>query len=389
MKFKTKGLMLALLIAASAMFFSSCKKNDSSTSNPLASTPLYDTLGWFIQGAKGSPSGQGTVMVADPANNGQKIQAGRLAIRTVVNKALPIIAGDPQLAIYFPVLLGELGQKNTTGYNELLTNFTDFVQQAVSGQTGLYTGLSMLQAHHFSATEQDGGNPRFGSSANQTADAGDFTKFIGDVVIAAQSLNVPNSVIGQLGVILNSVQGDVVQDKNPPKTSALYDTLGWFIQGAKGSGPYAGQGTSMMADPDNSGSYVQAGRLAIRTVVKTALPMIAGDNQLKVYFPVLIAELGNKNTTGFSDLLETFTDFVQAAVSGQDIYKGKSMIQAHNFATYNRFGDAQHPTADSADFDHFVGIVATAATSLKVPRSVIGQLGTLLYTTEGDVVQDK
>lgn len=181
------------------------------------------------------------------------------------------------------------------------------------------------------------------------------------------------------------------KNDNPPEpplaTSPLYDTLGWFIQGA--SGKVEGNGTKMIADPDHNGMKVQAGRLAIRTVVNTALPIIAGDPQLSVYFPTLLAELNAGNKTGYSDLLESFTDFVQQGVSGQMVYKGKSMLTVHNFATYKRFGDAQHPTADSADFDKFVGDIVVAANSLKVPASVIGQLGKLLYSTEGDVVQDK
>ncbi len=205
--------MLALLIAASAMFFSSCKKSTSSADNHLASTPLYDTLGWFIQGGKGSVAGQGTVMVNDPDNSGQKIQAGRLAIRTVVKTALPMIAGNAQLSVYFPTLIGELGANNSTGLSELLTNFTDFVQQAVSGQTGIYSGLSMVQAHRFTTSESMGGNPRFGDANHLTADSSDFNVFVGVVAQAATKLNVPNSVIGQLGALLFTTEGDVVQNK--------------------------------------------------------------------------------------------------------------------------------------------------------------------------------
>lgn len=62
-----------------------------------------------------------------------------------------------------------------------------------------------MKAAHNHAT-----HARFGSTAHPTSDAGDFDRFIGDVVIAAQSLSVPASVIGQLGVALNSVKGDIV-----------------------------------------------------------------------------------------------------------------------------------------------------------------------------------
>lgn len=187
-----------------ASIIASCKKDNNKPT--LATSPLYDTLGWFIQGATGPVAGNGTKMIADPDAQGQQIQAGRLAIRTVVNKAIQVIAGDPQLQPYFPTLLAEVSAGNTTGYSKLLNSFTDFVQQAVSGQM-IYKGRSMKEAHNHATYS------RFGSDNNPKADSSDFNQFIGDIVVAAQSLNVPNSVIGQLGVILVSTEGDVVQDK--------------------------------------------------------------------------------------------------------------------------------------------------------------------------------
>lgn len=80
---------------------------------------------------------------------------------------------------------------------------------------------------------------------------------------------------------------------------------------------------------------------------------------------------------------------MQQAASGQEVYHGKSMAEAHNHATYSRFGSDEHPTADSADFDQFIADVVAAAQSLDVPNSVIGQLGVALTSVEGDVVQDK
>lgn len=196
-----------LTLAFAGILITSCHKSSNNPTPTLASTPLYDTLGWFIQGGNGQVRGQGTVMINDPDKSGHKIQAGRLAIRTVVNKALGVIAADPKLADYFPTLLAEVNAGNTTGLSDLLENFTDFVQQATSGQM-IYTGMSMVAAHNHASYA------RFGSTAHPTADAADFNQFIGDVVIAAQSLSVPNSVIGQLGVKLNSVMKDVVQDPN-------------------------------------------------------------------------------------------------------------------------------------------------------------------------------
>ncbi|WP_129022287.1 globin family protein [Edaphocola flava] len=183
---------------------SSCKKDTTPDPTPLATTALYDTLGWFIQGATGPVAGNGTKMIDDPDNPGQKIQAGRLAIRTVVGKSLMVIAGDTALAEYFPTLLAEVGAGNMTGYNNLLQSFTDFVQQAVSTQTGVYKGKSMRDAHNFATYS------RFGSASAMKSTSADFDIFVGDVASAAASLNVPNSVIGQLGTLLYSVKADIV-----------------------------------------------------------------------------------------------------------------------------------------------------------------------------------
>jgi hypothetical protein len=380
MKFPLRKILIAAAIVLAIPFLNSCSKH-SGTNNSSVTTPLYDTLGWFIQGATGPVAGNGTKMVSDPSNSGQMIQAGRLAIRTVVNQALGVVAADPKMANYFPTLLAEVGANNTTGLSHLLETFTDFVQQAVSGQM-IYKGLSMKAAHNFST------NPRFGSATHMTADSTDFNQFMGDVVSAATTLKVPNSVIAQLGALLFSTEGDVVQDKTAIlATTPLYDTLGWFIQGA--TGPVAGNGVKMIPDPNNQGQMIQAGRLAIHTVVNKALGIIAADPKLSVYFPTLLAEVGANNTTGYSHLLETFTDFVQAGASGQHIYEGLSMKAAHNHATFSRFGDMNHPTADSTDFNQFIGDVVLAAQFYNVPNSVIGQLGVLLVSTEGDVVQKK
>lgn len=203
--------ILTMLIGVASI--TSCKKDDPTPDEPvvdnpmLESTPLYDTLGWFIQGGSQSMAieGQGTKMIADPDNSGQTIQAGRLAIRTVVNSSLQIIAGDPSLAVYFPTLLNEVGSGNTTGLAILLESFTDFVQQAVSGQM-IYTGKSMIEAHNHDTYS------RFGSTSQQfVTETSDFDQFVGNIVQASQSLNVPNSVIAQLGDILYSVEDDVVQ----------------------------------------------------------------------------------------------------------------------------------------------------------------------------------
>lgn len=380
MKIKSRLSLFFIPFLLAIFFFSACDNDDDPVQTPPMSTALYDTLGWFIQGAQGSAANQGTKMIDDPDNPGEKIQAGRFAIRTVVNKSLGVIAADPKLAEYFPVLLNEVGNGNTTGLAKLLNTFTDFVQQAVSGQQ-VYKGKSMVDAHNHAT------HSRFGSAEVPTADSADFDQFVGDIASAATSLHVPGRIIQQLGDLLYTTEGDVVQDLRPNlETTPLYDTLGWFIQGAHGSA--ANEGTVMINDPDNPGEKIQAGRFAIRTVVNKALGIIAGDSRLAKYFPVLLGEVGSGNTTGLAKLLNTFTDFVQQAVSGQQVYHGLNMVDAHKHSINPRFGSESTPAVvDEGDFDIFVGDVAQAAKELKVPNNVIAKLGTLLYTTKDAVVQ--
>jgi hypothetical protein len=197
---------LLLLLGAMLTATSSCSKS-SQQKDMLSTSPLYDTLGWFVQGGNGMVSGRGTQMISDPAHPGTMIQAGRLAIRTVVDTSIFVIASDPQMQPYFPVLLGEVSAGNLSGFLDLENELTNFIQQAVSGQK-IYTGLSMQAAHNHAS------NSRFGSNTSvetKTADAADFDRFVSDVAMAANKLQVPPSVIGQLGALLNTTKSQVVQ----------------------------------------------------------------------------------------------------------------------------------------------------------------------------------
>lgn len=206
MKTSLKMGWILIPLACIFLLLGSCHNNDKDDMAVIPSTPLYDTLGWFIQGGKGAIAGQGVKMVNDPENEGKKIQAGRLAIRTVVNEALGVIASDNKLAPYFPTLLAEVGAGDMTGFSHLLNSFTDFVQEAVSGQKDVYKGPDMVTVHNHASFK------RFGSTDKPTANGADFDIFIGDVAKAAQTLKIPASVIGQLGALLNSTKGDVVQN---------------------------------------------------------------------------------------------------------------------------------------------------------------------------------
>ena len=201
---KSQLIKIALIASLGALTMASCKDKTTTPVEPLKTTALYDTLGWFIQGATGPVAGQGTKMISDPETSGKTIQAGRLAIRTVIQKAEEVLAGDPQMAPFFPTLLAEVDAGNTTGFIDLRETFTDLVQQVASGQQ-IYEGLDMVTAHDHAK------HPRFGSSTQMKANNQNFDRFLVDVVDAMTQLEVPPSVQAQLGAALEATRSQVVQ----------------------------------------------------------------------------------------------------------------------------------------------------------------------------------
>jgi hypothetical protein len=173
---------IALAITGASLM-SSCSKSDSSSPKTL-----YDTLG-------------GTAMVADPSNSGTQIEAGRLAIRSVVDSAIFVVAGDAKLQPYFTILLAEVGSNNLTGFTALSKNFTDFVCVATGSKNFTYGGKSMTAAH----------DPAQNSRMAMKADSTDFALFVTDVAAGAAKCNVPTAIINRLGTILYSVEWSVVQ----------------------------------------------------------------------------------------------------------------------------------------------------------------------------------
>lgn len=182
-----KKLFLSLLalgmVGMLALSTQSCKKSTS------AAPTLYDTLG-------------GTAKQADPVG-GAQIEKGRLAVRSVIDSALYVIAADPAINGYFTVLLSELSAnpQNLSGFTELQNNLTDFFCVGAGSTNFHYTGMSMAAAH----------NPASNNRISQKVDAAGFTQFTNDVVIAAQKNNVPAGIIGSLGKVIASQQSVVVQ----------------------------------------------------------------------------------------------------------------------------------------------------------------------------------
>lgn len=181
-----KSLLLALGFGAVLyMSATSCKKDDDNNSTPT----LYDSLG-------------GTAMVVDPSDNSKMIEKGRLGIRSVVDSTIFVIAADNSLNTkFFSVLLGEVGSGDLSGFTELSNNLTDFFCVATGAKNFNYTGLNMTDAHN-PAT-----NPRMGMKANNA----DFDQFVNDLVIGAQKCGLSQQLIGQVGIVVNSVRSQVVQ----------------------------------------------------------------------------------------------------------------------------------------------------------------------------------
>lgn len=181
---KRVALLTTLIgIVVIGSFMGSCSKSSSP-----AKPTLYDSLG-------------GTAMVSDPANTGAKIEAGRLGIRSVIDSTIFVIAGDTKINSYFMVLLSEVGMGNTTGFEALSKNLTDFVCVGTGAKDFSYSGKTMTAAH----------NPSTNTRISMTVDAGDFNTFISDVVTGANKNAVPSNLIGSLGTILVSLETQVVQ----------------------------------------------------------------------------------------------------------------------------------------------------------------------------------
>ena len=181
-----KNLILATLALALCAVLTvstqSCKK--STTASPT----LYDTLG-------------GTAKVNDPVVANTQIEKGRLAIRSVIDSALYVIAADDSINPYFMTLLTEIHGGNLSGFTELQNNLTDFFSVGAGAKDYSYTGLSMANAH----------NPATNSRITSKVTNNAFAQFTNDVVIAAQKNNVPTNVIGSLGKVIASQQALVVQ----------------------------------------------------------------------------------------------------------------------------------------------------------------------------------
>ncbi len=167
--------------------FTSC--GDKEEPDPMEpDTTLYGKLG-------------GETMVADPTAPGTMIEQGRLNLRAVVDSTIFVIAGTPDLSVYFAPLLQEVGAGNLSNIAVLSKDLVDFFCVATGAENFEYTGLNMVDAHD-PAT-----NPRMGAKSDDKG----FDDFIGAVVVGAQQNDVPNDLIGEVGALIETLRGAVVQ----------------------------------------------------------------------------------------------------------------------------------------------------------------------------------
>ncbi len=184
-----KKIFIALTVGvfATMSMLPSCKKDDNNDMNTTTMT-LYDSLG-------------GTQMVDDPSNSGQMIEKGRLGIRSVVDSTIFVIAADPSLNGFFPVLLSEVTAGDLSGFSALSKNLTDFFCVATGAKNFSYSGMSMAAAH----------DPAQNSRMNGKASSADFDQFVADLVIGAKKVGLSDQLIGQVGAVVATTKGDVVQ----------------------------------------------------------------------------------------------------------------------------------------------------------------------------------
>ena len=177
---------VAALCAVSVLSSTSCKKS-SSSSTPASTMTLYDSLG-------------GTTKVIDPSNPGDSIEAGYLAIRSVVDSTIFVIAGDTAINGHFAVLLAEVGSGNLSGFTALSNNLTNFMAVATGAKDYTYGGKSMPDAH----------NPSLNSRMTGVADNGDMNAFEADLGVGATQCKVPTYLINRVAALVETLRSQVV-----------------------------------------------------------------------------------------------------------------------------------------------------------------------------------
>ena len=135
MKIRKTGLAVTILIGGALLVAVTLVPSCHKSNGPSVGHTFYDSLG-------------GTVLVTDPANYGQTVEQGYLAIRTIVDTALLIIQADTLINSYFSIMVIEdTLHTSATEYDKLSLNISNFLAVAAGAKDYTYTGPSMLAAH--------------------------------------------------------------------------------------------------------------------------------------------------------------------------------------------------------------------------------------------------
>src|ERR1700683_640569 len=178
-------LIGGVLSMAVMLLTPSCHKSNG----PGLGHTFYDSLG-------------GTVLVTDPANDGQTVEQGYLTIRTIVDTALLIIQADSLINSYFTIMVTEDTLHTwATEYDKLSLNISNFLAVAAGAKDYTYTGLSIPAAH----------NPDSNAYIFTPVKSADFDEFAYDLGQSALDYGLSNQLISQLGTLLYRYEGQVVQ----------------------------------------------------------------------------------------------------------------------------------------------------------------------------------
>lgn len=165
----------------------------------------------------------------------------------------------------------------------------------------------------------------------------------------------------------------------PPAKASIYERLG---------------GTKMVADPDNTGMMIEAGRLSFRKVVNSTIGLIVADVQtsaagnLSAHFAPVLAETGTTQETSLAKLSDNLTDFFSFNTGGTNAvntYSGLNMVAAHDPAVNARMGTK----SSNADYDKFEGYVGAAAVAngVKADSELYADVVVVLESLRAPIVQ--
>ncbi|MFD2033494.1 hypothetical protein ACFSKL_01770 [Belliella marina] len=149
-------------------------------------------------------------------------------------------------------------------------------------------------------------------------------------------------------------------------------------------------GETKVPDPNNSGQMVEQGFLNLRTVVTNTVLTIATNEDgkydaLQPYFSVLLNEVGNGQTSGFTALVGDFTEFLAEATGSKNFtYSGLDMESAHDPAKNSRMNGR----INNADYNLFIQAVVEGAAQANITSNdVLGPVGQLLESVREPIVQ--